>query len=265
MMRTISPTIRAVSVLLLAGSYFVAAAQPGKSYAAGHTPDGEPDLRGIWEVHGAANWNLEGHPASKEVPASKSVVVDPSDGKIPYQPWALAKRDAMNLTDDPQNKCFMAGVPRITYTPGPFQIFQTSGLMIIVYQDQHTYRYIPTTSVPQIDSADFWMGSSIGKWDGNTLVVDSISFSDQTWFDKAGNFHSADLHVVERFTLTAPTSLQYEAVVEDPKVFTKPWKIRMTARRHAEPGFRIIEDECLKDAKGVLYHTAQRNTGSGIR
>ena len=233
------------------------AAQTGKTFTAGRTPDGDPDLRGIWEVHRTVNWNIEGHPARNGVAASKSVVIEPADGKIPYTPAALAKRNAMKLLEDPQAKCYMAGVPRITYTPGPFQIFQSAGTVIVVYQDLHTYRYIPTSAIPQVDGADFWLGSSRGHWDRDTLVVDSVSFNDQTWFDKAGNFHSDNLHVVERYTLTGPKTMQYEALIEDPKVFTKPWKMRMTAERHTEPGFRIVEDECVRDGKGVLFHTAR--------
>jgi hypothetical protein len=245
-----------VGVLLLAsGSIMQVSAQPPKHYAEGRTPDGDPDLRGIWEIHETVNWNLEGHAASKGVPASKTIVVDPPDGKIPYQPWALAKRASMNPADDPQKKCFLDGVPRITYSPGPFQIFQSGGLVIMIYQNQHAYRFIPTAEMKQLDSADFWLGSSIGKWEGDTLTVDTISFNDQTWFDKAGNFHGADLHVVERYSLAGPNTLQYEATIEDPKVFTKPWKIRMVAKRHTEPGFRILEDECLRDAGGAIHHT----------
>jgi hypothetical protein len=128
-----------VTLLFLAGgSYLNAVAEAPKAYSAGRTPDGDPDLRGILEVHGTANWNVEGQPATKGVHASKSIAVEPQDGKIPYQPEAFVKRNTMALTDDPQMKCFMAGVRRITYTPGPFQIFQVPGLVIIVYQDLHT-------------------------------------------------------------------------------------------------------------------------------
>ncbi len=231
-------------------------AQSGKPFVAARTDDGDPDLRGIWQVEGTANWNVEGHPANNGVAASKSVIVDPADGKIPYRPEMLAKRNSMNLAEDPQAKCYMAGVPRVTYTPGPFQIFQSAGIVIIVYQDLHSYRYVPTTGTPQIDGADFWMGSSRGRWDQDTLVVDSVSFNDQTWFDKAANFHSENLHVIERFTLTGPTTMRYEAVIEDPKVFTKPWTMRLVAGRHSAPGFRLVEDECVRNSQGALLHTA---------
>jgi len=253
-----TPTVAATVMFVIgSGAITPAVAQNSKSsnpYTAGRTPDGAPDLRGIWEVHGTINWNIEGHPKQDGIAASKSVIVDPADGKIPYTAEARAKKNAISLADDPQTKCYMAGVPRVTYTPGPFQIFQTDGLVIAVYQDLHTYRYIPTTGKPQMSGAEFWMGSSRGRWEGDTLVVDSVSFNDQTWFDKAANFHSADLHVVERYQLTGPNTLQYEALIEDPKVFTRPWKMRMIAERHTEPGFRILEDECLKDSKGVLSH-----------
>jgi hypothetical protein len=243
------------TLFLLCVVAFSAEAQSAKSFAAARTVDGDPDLRGIWVVHGTANGGLEGHPSQDGVAASKSVVVDPVDGKIPYRPEMLAKRRAMNLADDPQTKCYMAGVPRVTYTPGPFQIFQSAGLVIIVYQDLHSYRYIPTTGAPQIDGADFWLGSSRGHWQHDTLVVDSVSFNDQTWFDRAASFHSADLRVTERYTLIGSSRMQYEARMEDPTVFTKPWTIRLTAERHKEPGFRLLEDECIRNSQGLLFHT----------
>jgi len=183
-------SVFATALLMLLIDPIQAPAQTEKTIAAGLTPDGETDLRGIWEAHGTANWNIEGHPAGKGVAASKSVIVDPLDGKIPYQPSALEKRNAMTLSADPETKYYMAGVPRATYTPGPFQIFQSAGMVIIVYQDLHTYRYIPTTPRPQIDGADFWMGSSRGHWEKDTLVVDSISLIDETWFDR-GTSHRA--------------------------------------------------------------------------
>jgi len=242
---------------LLCGSSDCLGANKHPSYNASRTPDDEPDLRGIWEISATANRNIEGHPARNGVAASKSIIVDPANGRLPYLPDARTKRESMNLADDPQAKCYMAGVPRIMYTPGPFQIFQSAGLVMILHQDLHTYRYVPTVPRPQATGGQFWMGSSRGKWDGDTLVIDSVSFNDQTWFDKAANFHSDEMHVVERFTLTGPNTLQYEALVEDPRVFARPWTIRLTAKRHTEPGFHIIEDECLKDDKGVLYHTAR--------
>lgn len=260
MRRRLTPIPTAVVATLLAavsaGLTSCAATETTETaYAAGRTPDGEPDLRGIWEIRGAINWNIEGHPGGSGVPAAKSAIVDPPDGKIPYRPEALKIRQAMNPADDPQAKCYMAGVPRITYTPGPFQIFQPAGMVAIVYQDLHTYRVIPTTPGDQQTNLEFWMGSSRAHWEGDTLVVDAASFTDQTWLDKAGNFHSKDLRVVERYTLTGPDTMQYEARLEDPQVFARPWTMRMTLQRHTEPGFRILEDNCLNGENGSLYHT----------
>src|SRR5581483_11584882 len=156
------------------------------------------------------------------------------------------KRMAMNPANDPQNKCFLQGVPRIQYTPGPFRILQNGAMTVIVYQDQHTYRIIPYDRKPT-EGYEFWIGSSQGRWDGDTLVVNTINFTDKTWLDKVGNFHSADLHVTERYRLTSANTLQYEATLEDPNVYTRPWTIRLTADRHTEPGFRVPEDDCLTE------------------
>jgi len=243
--------MRRAAVLLVVVLAAPVAAQ--NTYRAGRTADGHPHFTGIWEMRGTANWNLEGHTGGSGVPASKSVIVDPADGKIPYKPEARVKRNAKNPADDPQAKCFLAGVPRLNYTPGPFQILQNAAMTAIVYQDQHTYRLIPYNRKP-MEGYEYWIGSSQGRWESDTLVVETISFTDQTWFDKAGNFHSTDMRVTERYSLTGPNTMLYEARMEDPNVFTRPWTIRLTADRHTEPGFRLLEDNCLME-NGKLYHT----------
>ena len=187
--------------LLLSGLACVSGATGG--YEAPRMPDGAPDLRGIWEVAGTVNRNLEGYPAKGDVPAAKSVIIDPKSGKIPYRPEAEAKRNELanaSPTADPQAKCDMAGVPRVTYIPSPFQIFQSANTVAIVYQDVHAFRWIPTGGRPHLDGADFWMGDSRGHWDGNTLVVDVTDLNDQTWLDETGTFHTDNLHVIERYT-----------------------------------------------------------------
>lgn len=218
---------------------------------------GEPDLRGIWQVQTTADWNIEGHAGEKGVAASKSIIVDPPNGKIPYQPWALAKRQENfknRKTADPQNRCFQTGVPRATYLPSPLQIFQSAGNVALVYQDAHTFRIVYLDGRPHFDRVDWWMGDSRGHWEGETLVVDVVDLGGDTWFDKAGNFHSDAMHVTELYRLVNPDTLQYEATIEDSKVFTRPWKIRLRLARHKEPGFRILEDECEEDAQGVFRH-----------
>jgi len=216
-----------------------------------------PDFRGIWQAQGTANVNIEGHPAQPGVAAGKSIIVDPPDGKIPYQTSALARR-AANFRDrqtaDPAAKCFQAGVPRAAYLPSPLQIVQSPGNFAIIYQDVHAYRVIYLDARPHIERIDWWMGDSRGKWEGDSLVVDVRDLNNETWFDQAGNHHSEDMRVMERYTLTGPDTLLYEATMTDAKTFTQPWKISVTLQRHKEPGFRIVEDECLEDAKGVRHH-----------
>ena len=216
------------------------------SYAPPKTSRGEPDLQGIWQVMNSAAWNLEDHGGATGVPAGKSVV---EGGAIPYQPWALAKRNENfknRKTADPENHCDMPGVPRITYMPYPFQILQVGRYVVINYEYLNLTRYIylDKTPRPEGDVIDFFMGASDGSWDGNTLVVDTTNNNDRTWFDRAGNFHSDKLHVVERFIPVDRDHLTYEVSIEDPKVFTRPWKMSMPLYRRIEKDAELLEYEC---------------------
>jgi hypothetical protein len=208
------------------------------------TANGKPDLTGIWQAVTTANWNIQAHPAEHGVPAGLGVV----DGdEIPYQPWAAAKkRDnfASRATADPESKCHLPGVPRITYMPFPFQIFQTAGHVAIVYEYVHAVRRIYMDSPHPRGPLQFYMGDSRGRWEGDTLVVDVVHFTDQTWFDRSGNFHSDALHVVERYTPIGANHIEYEATIEDPKVFTRPWTMRMPLYRRLDSNMRILEFEC---------------------
>jgi hypothetical protein len=215
----------------------------------------QPNLRGIWQAQNSAYKNLEGDPGQK------SWVVDPSTGKIPYRKDAASVRDKNFLerrTDDPLLMCFQPGVPRAAYLPEPFQIFQAADRVIIVYQHVHAYRVIFTDGRPHYDEGiEFYMGDSRGRWEGNTLVVDVTNFKPETWLDGAGNFHSNKLHVVERYTRTAPATLRYEATIEDPDVFERPWTIRMDLSQRTERNAQLIEHECERDAQGVYRHPPQ--------
>src|SRR5579862_6744458 len=224
-----------------------AATAVAQSYSPPRAPDGKPDLQGIWQVRNTAAFNVETHGASTGIAAGPGVIVNPPDGMIPYQPEAAAqqKENFKNRASaDPLNKCFMPGVPRLTYLPYPFQIFQTSRYIVFVYEYIHIYRTIFMDGSKHLEDIDFWMGDSRGHWEGNTLVVDVTNHNGETWFDKSGNYHSDALHVVERYTRTAPDVLTYEAAIEDPKVFTKPWKMSMPLYRHTEKNFRLLEYEC---------------------
>ena len=215
------------------------------AYTPPRTQNGQPDLQGIWQVLNTAAWDIQDHNATLGVPAGRSVV---EGNDIPYQPWALEKKKqnyAGRATLDPDAKCLLSGVPRITYMPYPFQIVQQADKVNILYEYNHTLRHIYMNGNPHPEGPiDWWMGDSRGRWEGNTLVVDAVHFTDQTWFDRAGNFHSEQLHVVERYTPTGPTHMLYEATIEDPKVFTRPWKMSMPLYRRVEPNAEVLEYEC---------------------
>jgi hypothetical protein len=259
-----------------------------EAYEPPRTADGVPDLNGIWQALNTANYDIQSHPARPAlallppsarpgapgltnatptdlpvpavralgavggVPAGEGVV---EGNEIPYQPWALAKKkeNAENwLERDPEIKCFMPGVPRATYMPYPFQILQGTDKILIAYEFAGTTRTIHMDKVGNSPSPT-WMGWSRGRWDGNTLVVDVTDFNDQSWFDRAGNFHSDALHVVERYTPVSAHHLMYEATIEDPKVFTRPWKMRMPLYRRFEQGKQILEYKCVEFVEQLMY------------
>ena len=232
-------------------------------YKAPRAADGKPNLNGIWQaLDTSVNWDVQGHAASAgpvvslgaaySVPPGLGVV---EGGEIPYLPAALAKKKAnfeKRATDDPEIKCYMPGVPRATYMPYPFQIFQSSKYVMIVYEFANAVRTIYMDNPGQAPN-DSWMGWSVGHWEGDTLVVDVTGFNDQTWFDRAGDFHSDALHVVERYTPRSPDTLLYEATIEDPQVFSRPWKISMPLYRHVEKNAQLLEYKCVPFAEEVLY------------
>jgi hypothetical protein len=229
-----------------------------RGYTPPKTAFGQPDLQGIWQVVNTAAWDIQDHsgqrfpglPARFSVPAGQGVV---EGNELPYQPSALTRRQENyrnRLTADPESQCYLPGVPRITYMPYPFQIFQLPDRVVILYEYLHTTREIFTDGSrhPTIP-VEFWMGDSRGRWEGNTLVVDVTLFTDRTWFDRAGNFHSDALHVVERYTRTGPDHMLYEAAIEDPKVFTRPWTMRMPLYRRQEANRQLLEFECYTYAR----------------
>jgi len=250
----------AITILLLAGVMILGTlVRPTGLIAVGaqtqlsRTADGKPDLNGIWQAIGTAHWDLEDHSsragamvplgAVGAVPAGKSVV---QGGEIPYQPWAATKKQenaAQWLTLDPEVNCYLPGVPRVMYLPFPFQIVQSPGFMLIASEYVGATRSINMEQVepPPIDT---FMGHSVGHWEGDTLVIQSDTFNDLTWFDRAGNFHSDALHVIERYTPTGPDHMLYEATIEDPNVFTRPWTISMPLYRRQESNIELFEYQC---------------------
>jgi hypothetical protein len=207
------------------------------------TASGRPDLHGIWQVRNRAAYGLEYHNASAGILPGKSVVVD---GAIPYIPAALTTRNAnydKRAELDPFNQCFLPGVPRIMYLEHPFQIFQTNDHVSMVFEWSQVFRLIYTDGSKHVDDIEFFMGDSRGRWEGDTLVVDVANFNDRTWLDAAGNFHSEQLKLTERYSMLDADTIQYEVTFEDPKVFTRPWKISMPIYRQKDMD-RLLEYQC---------------------
>jgi len=243
-----------------------ASAQSAK-YKGPRTKDGRPDLNGIWQAINTANWDLQTHAAQaghvvslgaqNAEPGGIGVV---EGGEIPYLPSALAQKKAnyeKRFTDDPEIKCYMPGVPRATYMPFPFQILQSQKVIHISYEFAASARTIFMDKAPPAE-IDYWMGQSVGRWEGDTLVVSVTNLLEQTWFDRAGDFHSDALHVVERYTPVSPDVMQYEATIEDPKVFSRPWKISMPLYRHVEKQARLMEFRCEEFVEELLYGQYRR-------
>jgi len=252
---------RLAGVLILVGAASLSVMAQG-SYRAPRTGDGKPNLSGIWQAMNTANWDLEAHSAEQgpilelgatgAIPAGLGVV---EGGAIPYKPEALKKRNenrANWVKLDPEVKCYLPGVPRAVYQPFPFQIIQSQNHIMMVHEFAGAIRTIYMTDQTEAP-ADSWMGWSNGRWEGETLVVDTTGFIDQSWFDHAGNFHSDALHVVERFTARSADTLNYEATIEDPNVFTRPWKISMPLYRRVEPNAQILEFRCVEFVEDLLY------------
>lgn len=226
------------------------------------TASGAPDFNGIWQVNNEANWDLEGGAAragpvtelgaAYAVPPSVGVV---EGGPIPYQAWAREQRDenyAQRLERDPEIKCYLPGVPRATYMPYPFQIVQSEEHIMLLYSYRTAVRTV-YMSDHQPAPAPSWMGWSNGWFEDDTLVVETTGFNGMTWFDRAGNFHSENLRVIERFTHIGDDALRYEATITDPDVFTRSWTISMPVYRRLEPEAELLEFKCVEFVEDLLY------------
>jgi hypothetical protein len=246
--------------------------------------DGQPDMQGHWisDAVGAAHSVEDGRDPADDVIQARVgernpiVVVDPPDRRIPYQPAAAARR-AQLLRDiftptqpehvDPHVRAFLDGVPRNNYVPGGMQFIQRPGSVLIVYESNHSYRVIPLDGQPHVGpQVKLWMGDSRGRWEGNTLVVDVTNFTDRTWIDSHGSFHSDALHVVERWTLVSADRIDYEATLEDPKVFTRPWKMAFQVNRNKQAGYEIFEDtrhEGERDVEQIILG-GKHNKDAGL-
>ncbi len=245
--------------------------------------NGNPDLNGIWQALNPANYDLEPHIARHAMalregpqgplPAAPvlrlgAVGAVPGSmgwldggGTIPYtaEARALKEENQANWLDrDPEIKCYMPGVPRATYLPFPFQIFQNEQSVFIAYEFAGAVRDIYMEDVGPAET-DSWMGQSVGRWEDDTLVVEVTGQSDQTWFDRAGSHHTNQLRVTERYTLTSQNHIQYEATMDDPAVFSRPWTIRMPLYRRIEEGARLMDFKCVEFVEELIYGHLRRN------
>lgn len=246
------------------------------------TPSGRPDMNGLWQALGNAHWDIEPHAArpalamqpgpvipvpANEVLALGAVGSVPSGygvvegGMIPYLPDALALRDENReqwLERDPEIKCYLAGVPRATYMPFPFQIFQSDSKVFMAYEYAGAMReiYLDDPGPPQVDS---WMGQSVGRWEGDTFVIEVNGFNGQAWLDRAGNHHSAGLQVTERYTMVGPDHIMYEAELNDPETYSRPWKIRMPLYRNIDPNARLGQFKCVEFVEELMYGHLRKN------
>lgn len=277
-----------MKVLSLIGAFlaFSLVALPVQGQTSDYDPprlsNGRPDFNGIWQAMNSAHYDIEPHIARAAmalregphgpvpavgvlklgavgaVPAGMGVV---EGGEIPYTPEARIRQEENQkqwLDRDPEIKCYLPGVPRATYMPYPFQIVQSQQALFIAYEYAGAARdiYFKDPGPAEVDS---WMGQSVGRWDGNTLVVDVTGFNDQTWFDRAGNHHSNQLHVVERYTLMGPNHIAYEATIEDREVFTRPWTIRMPLYRRIEKDSRLMEFRCVAFVEELMFGEWRRH------
>ena len=247
----------------------VGAQNPGPtSFNPPRLADGSPDMQGLWiaDAIGGAHSLEDGRDPDTDVIQGRVgeenpiLLVEPADGRIPYQPAVVARRtqllwDIETPTErkhvDPHVRATLDGVPRINYVPGGLQIRQTPEYVTILYESNHTFRVIPMDGRPHANGVKLWMGDSRGRWDGTTLVVDVTNFTDQTWLDSHGSFHSDALHVVERWTMAGADRINYEVTLEDPKMFTRPWKVAFAFNRNKAKDYEYYEDTRLEGERDV--------------
>jgi len=267
--------VRTVVIIALA-SAVVGAQAPRPGYSPPRLADGHPNLNGVWQALNEANYDIEAHnarPALAVRPGPYGPVPAPpvlalgavgsvppglgvvEGGELPYRPEALAQRKQNQenwLASDPEIKCYLPGVPRATYMPYPFQIVQSQRSIAIAYEYAGAVRtlYLKDPGPAPVDS---WMGQSVAHWEKDTLVVDVTNLSDQTWFDRAGNFHSDAMRVTERYTRTSSDVIAYEATITDAKTFTRPWKMSMALYRRQEKNAQLLDFKCVEFVEELLY------------
>ena len=232
--------------------FHACAIQAMKAFNPPRTADGRPNMQGYWN-RSVTSQDIEDHVAGFGTQTGPSLVIDTPDRKIPYQAWALAlRKDMVERYISPLAACSPPGVPRHVYAPGGHEIVQTPGYFVHLLEYSHTYRIIPTAAGPHVaNPVRLFQGNSRGRWEGNTLVVDVTNTNGLTWLDNAGNFSSDALHVVERFTLVDADTIHYEARVEDPTVYTRPWTLAFALTRNKDKSYELWEQACHEGNRSV--------------
>jgi hypothetical protein len=241
------------------------------------TANGRPDFSGYWRHGTEAKEDLEepwdnaarvGVRRGRELPAGpgKSLVVDPPDGKLPMQPWAEALRRENQAKYIDQNvHCFLSGVPRHMYEGPAYQILQSPEYIAILSEEAHAFRVITMDSRPHIaQNIRLWLGDARGRWEGNTLVIETTNHNGRVFLDRRGTFYTDAATVTERFTMLDQNTIAYGATIDDPLVYTRPFTIAFMLTRHTTDGFEIWEDACFegeRDAKHLYSIGLQRYPG----
>ncbi|MBV9768710.1 MAG: hypothetical protein JOZ32_03990 [Bryobacterales bacterium] len=218
-------------------------------------PDGHPNLQGVWR-NGAivAAFNVQGQPAYYNEPGGASVIIDPPDGKLPYLPEAAAKAkdNTIHRERDPVGHCHPHGVPRTMVPPFPLEIVQDGNYVLMLFETSHDVRIIRLDGRPNLKNYWSWEGDSRGRWEGDTLVVDVKGLNGKSWLDQGGNLVDENEHVVERLTMTAPDTILYEARVDDPTIYSRPWTLRIPLRRQPK-GTELIEYDCVEGERDEVH------------
>ena len=230
------------------------ALEAAKAFDPPRTSDGRPDMGGIWQLPGAAFEDLEEHPEALDDTGGPASIVDPSDGKIPMRSWAAARRrENAQENIHPSAACLLSGMPYTMYRPGPYQFLQTPGYFVVLSTRAHAYRVVPLEDLPPVgDNLRLWNGVSRGRWEGNTLVIETTNQNAMTWLDQRAKFYTKDAQVVERLTLIDTDTIHYQATVTDPDVYTSPFTIALAYRRNAVEGFEMLVEACYENNESLL-------------
>jgi hypothetical protein len=234
--------------------FHACAKEAAAKFSPPRTPDGQPDFSGYWRHRTPAHEDLEEHPRTPEDSGGPSVIVDPPDGKVPMQAWsdALRKENAAKYVD--QNiQCYQSGTPRHLYM-GAYQFFQTKDHVVFLSEETRAFRLISLDGRSHIGKDILlWQGDSRGRWEGNTLVIETTNQNGMPWLDQRARFYTDEAKVVERLTFLDGNTIHYEATLTDLNVYTRPFTMVYPLRRNLTQGYQIMEESCY-EGEGNVKH-----------